>query len=253
MSSYPPPSELLPIYNASTFTYEATPLTIATADLRYVQLTGNETISGEKSFLDPIIGTSATFTSAISVGNFSTTVGTIIFNNFDSGNTYQGYVRGGNGAGIFNITLPALSGTVALTNATQTVSGNQTFTGQTYCRDTSTNFQLTRSLKGSATAVAGSLTFSINADLGGDSDFGSVGGVYLVNVALRSSDFNVSRAAFTAIVEASFFAGGKYGMYVVSSNNVSASSINGSTGVVSLTITAATGATYEITQTQIGF
>lgn len=124
MSSYPPPSSRLPIYNPSVFDYTTSAdggITLSTADGRYVSLTKTQAINGVK-----------TFTSAPIMSSISNT-GTL--------------------------TLPTTTGTLALTSqiptnanyvdlsTNQNIAGQKTFTANTYLDgSTSTVSSLTGTL-----------------------------------------------------------------------------------------------------------
>lgn len=153
------------------------------------------------------------------------------------------------GANVINV---GISGVALITvNSTGlTLAGNLNANGNTFCRDASGNYMLTRALKGVSTPVAGVVTFQMTLLSG--STFGSDGaGVFIVTMALESGDFGLTRASWSAIIERSSFSGGKAEIVsTLTSVNVSLATVS-TGGLVSVTVTAATTSNYAFTQMQI--
>jgi hypothetical protein len=127
-------------------------------------------------------------------------------------------------------------------------SNNTTFNGNTFCNN-STNYVMTRAYKGSSTASGGVVTFQLQQGLGGTT-FGVNGGTYMVTMSLQSADFGLPRGFWTGIVEYSGFSGGKAQGYTITSSNASLTSVS-TGGLVTITVTQSTSATYEFTQMQV--
>ena len=144
------------------------------------------------------------------------------------------------GSNLFNSTTFA-------NNSSVDSSGNWLFTGTVNC-NSSSNYPIVRAYKGSSTASAGVVTFQLQQNLGGG-QFGTGGGTYMVTMSLQSGDFGLARGFWSGIVEYSGFAGGKAQGYTVSANNASLTSVSTS-GLLTITVTASTSATYEFTQMQ---
>jgi len=127
MSEYPPPTEILTIYNESLFTSLNDPLTINYANNKYVNLTSTQIITGDKTFN----GTTS--------WNGTCFIGSSGSLRISSPSAYAAFVYGG--ALNSTLTLPNSTGTLALTSqiptnssyvdltTNQTVGGNKTFTG----------------------------------------------------------------------------------------------------------------------------
>lgn len=146
----------------------------------------------------------------------------------------------------------SISGAVAATvNSTGTTLATALYANaNTFCRDASGNYMLTRALKGVSVPAAAIVTFQMTLLSG--STFGSDGaGVFIVTMALESGDFGSTRASWSAIVERSGYSGGKAAIVAtLSSTNVSLASVTVG-GLISVTVTAATTSNYAFTQMQV--
>lgn len=231
----------------------------------YVDLSTNQSVSGQKSFSNI-----ASFTTtngipggqAFNVGSISGGYQTRLYcvNSSYSTDLYYPQFNGidsllstASTATLQNKTYsaPIMTGLSTFPgNTTIDSSGNATFGGTTNCNN-SANYPIIRGYKGSSTASAGVVTFQLQQNLGGG-QYGTAGGTYMVTMSLQSSDFGLSRGFWTGIIEYSGFAGGKAQGYTITSNNASFTSVS-TGGLLTITVTASTSATYEFTQVQCTF
>jgi len=167
-----------------------------------------------------------------------------------------------NGSGIYsvgpNVINVGISGTALLTvNSTgMTLAGNLNANGNTFCRDNSGNYMLTRALKGVSTAAAGVITFQMT-QLNGSTFGADSAGVFMVTMARESGDFTdpigANRSFWSAMVERSAFAGGKANIVqVLSAINITSATITAG-GLITITLSGAVpqNSPYAFTQMQI--
>jgi len=164
-----------------------------------------------------------------------------------------------NGTGLYssaaNTVNVSVSGAVAATiDSTGTTLATALYAnGNTFCRNSTGNYMLTRALKGVGTAVAGVVTFSMT-QLNGSTFGTDSAGVFMVTMTIEDGDFvnpiGVDHGFWCALVERSAYSGGKANIVqVISAINASATIT--SAGVITVTVTAATSSTYAFTQMQI--
>src|SRR5581483_10677515 len=142
MSSYPPPNEVLPIFNPANFNYASQSLTLSKAESLFVKLAGNETVVGPLTFTSGIYtGTikNSSFTGTLptllaSSGTFLTDVtgASLSANNIFTGNntfsnniTTPGFI---NGAGTFTLPNTLCSSGTILKTGTLSFSSTLTLT-----------------------------------------------------------------------------------------------------------------------------
>lgn len=135
MSSYPPPINILTIFNQNEFDYSSSALTIANADLRYLRLTGGiesglVTFNAGLSSVEPIQITDTAASISSSTGSLQS-LGGAYFGNDCLFNTNLSVptIKNGNFTGTMPNTL-ADSGTFITSASTPSFSGQCTFTYQ---------------------------------------------------------------------------------------------------------------------------
>lgn len=164
----------------------STYLTTGTAASTYVALTGNQSISGVKTFTTQLAGAQLRFSESGGFGNVSgyTQIGgtSDYFNFVNGGNTKQATFNYGTGGSGYTYTLPNSNGTLALTSQ---LSSYLPLSGGT----------LTGALSGTSATFSGSIgTAALN--MNNMSALGSISGgaiflPYTAPIAFRSADGSV--------------------------------------------------------------